>query len=148
MASKIIEVADAVVAALAGATFSQTLSARRRYIPRIDLKDAGTLFVTVVPKAIRTEQATRSHVWKEFDVDVAVQKRLAADSDPEKESGIAECDALMLLAEEVLDFFESGTLFADCPLLPTPDAPLIYHPEHLQNDKVFTAVFTLSFKQF
>ncbi len=148
MASKIIEVADAIVAALAGDTFSQTLTCRRRYIPRIDVKDATSFFVTVVPKAIRTEQGHRAGVFKEFDIDVAIQKRLTADADPEKESGIEECDELMLLAEQVLDFFVPGAMYASCPLLPTPDAPLVYHPEHLQNDKVFTAVFTLTLKQF
>lgn len=148
--AKIIDAANAIVAALAAAVvaeaFSTTFTARRRYIPRIDVKDAGTVFATVVPKAIRTEQVTRAHVFKEFDIDLAIQKRLPATSNPEDESGLAAGDALMLLAEEVLDFFEAGTDYGGSRLTRVPDALVPFLPEHLQNDKTFTTVMTLTLK--
>jgi hypothetical protein len=44
-----IEIADAVVAALNGATLGQPVSAERYYLPEFDLKDMDTPHVSVVP---------------------------------------------------------------------------------------------------
>jgi hypothetical protein len=52
----------------------------------------------------------------------------------------------MLLAEEVLDFFEAGTDYGGSRLTRVPDALVPFLPEHLQNDKTFTTVMTLTLK--
>jgi hypothetical protein len=149
--ASIIAAADAIVTALAAASaagaFSQRFTARRRYVPRLDLTETGSVIVTVVPKAFRQEQVTRDRKFKEFDLDLAIQKRLAQDADPAAASGLAAGDALMLLAEQVLDWFEPGRDFGGCKLLPTPDVPVVYDPGHLMNDKTFTFVTTLTLKK-
>lgn len=150
MASKIAEIADAVVAELTNApdgTFSLAFTAVRKYVPRLDLADADDVLITVVPSGLRTEQAARGLVQKEVDVDLGIQKRLTQGANPEDATLNAEIDALMGLVEEIVDFFEPGDLFAGCVLMQPGANDPIWSPEHLQNDKTFTSVVRLTVKQ-
>jgi len=60
--ARIADIADAVVTALNGHTFSQPLTAARAYRPVFDLKDMTDLHVTVVPKGVELTTAGRAFV--------------------------------------------------------------------------------------
>jgi hypothetical protein len=81
MSSQIAAVRDAVVSALNTAaatpgTFTQTFTAKAKYVPLYDLA-VGGLAVSVVPRAYERENRSRASVMKTLDVDIGIQKRLA-----------------------------------------------------------------------
>ena len=97
------DIAEAVKGELNGGSFSQPFTAERHYLPAFELTDMKTLHVTVVPKGLETSPASRGLIQHDYQIDVAVQKKLAAaDSD--------EIDALMVLVEEISDFFRQRFL--------------------------------------
>ena len=136
--AKIIDIADAVLTALAAGTWSQAFSPVRAYRPVYALEQLKDLRVTVVPKSASETRLSRSDLMAEYRVDVAVQQRAATD---------AERDALMTLVEEFAAAFTGerleGAAYAVC--LHTDRQP-IYDPEHLREHGVFTAVLTLTFE--
>ena len=136
----ITDIADAVVAEMNGHTFSQTFTAQRHYRPIFDLAEMQDLHVTVVPKGLAIERLDRSRNQHDVQVDIAVQKKCqAADN--------AELDPLMVLVEEIADFFRIRRL-AVCPeavWIRTENVP-IYAPEHLDELRQFTSVLTLTFR--
>jgi hypothetical protein len=136
--SVIIDIADAVVAALNGATFTQTFTAVRAYVPVYELTDLGTLRVTVVPRELSLVPLTRNADTGEYLIDVAVQKVLGRDN--------ADIDPFMTLAEDITDLFRGSTLatYTDAKCTAVANAP-IYDPGHLDERRVFTSVVTLTF---
>ncbi len=99
-----------------------------------------TLHVTVVPKGMTVEPASRSLIQDDYQIDVAVQKKLnAADN--------AELDELMGLVEEIGDFFRRRRLDAvpDAVCVKIENVP-IYAPEHISELRGFTSILTLTFR--
>lgn len=140
MPSELIQVTDAVVAALNGRPFSQPITALRHYLPRFDLAEMKDLHISVVPKGIEVAQAARDKGAFDYRVDVAVQKKMASDS-------AAEIDSLLALVEEVAEAFR-GKRLPNMPAaawIKTEHAP-IYAPDHMQELRQFTSVMTLTFR--
>ena len=136
----ITDIAEAVVAELNAASFSQSFTAARAYSPEFELPDMETLRVTVVPTGITTQPGSRSHRQHDYTVDVAVQKKLqSADND--------EIDALMTLAEEVGDHFRFQRLpsFPNEMWLKTENDP-VYASEHIRELRQFTSILTVTFR--
>ena len=133
-------IADAVVAKLNGATFSQEFTAVRTWQPSFELKDMQALKVTVVPHARETEKISRSAQAVTCQIDVAVQKKLV-------EADNAEIDALVALVEEIEDLFEFCELAGPpkAVWVKTENKPVVA-PEHLAELRQFTSVLTLTFK--
>jgi len=136
----IIDIADAVVGELNGHTFSKPFKAVRHYRPVFELADMAALHVTVVPRGVEMQAASRVQVQHDFAVDIGVQKKLETASN-------AEIDALMALVEEIADFFRlrrlqsvPGAVWAR-----TENQP-VYAPEHLEQLRQFTSVLTLTFR--
>ena len=73
----VVEIADAVVAALNEATLSYAVTAKRYYLPEFDLKDMDTLHVSVVPAELEEEIADRARDRAEYKIHVAEEKALA-----------------------------------------------------------------------
>ena len=138
--TSIITIADAVVAALNGHSFSEPFTAVRAYRPAFDLKEMADLHVTVVPHGIEMSTLGRNVVQDDVQLDLAVQKRLSA---PENED--AELDALMTLVREIADFVRSTRQFAGAVWIKTENVP-IYSPEHLGELRQFMSVLTLTFR--
>ena len=134
----IADIAGAVVTALNGHTFSQPFTAARAYLPVFDLKDMKDLRVTVVPRGVEMTTAGRGLAASDIQIDVAVQKKLAAADN-------AEIDALMGLVQEIADFVRSTGRFGDGSWVRTENVP-IYSPEHLGELRQFTSVLTLTLK--
>ena len=138
--SMCITIADAVTAALNAGGFLQPFTAARLYRPLFELKDMGTLHVTVVPRGLTIEPLDRGRDQHDYQVDVAVQKRLASEN-------AAEVDSLMDLVEQIGDRFRHKVLETDPPAVcvKVENVP-IYAPEHLEQLRQFTSVLTLTFR--
>jgi hypothetical protein len=136
----VTDIADAVAAELNGHTFSQPFEAKRYYRPLFDLAAMSALHVSVVPKGVSAERMDRSRHQEEYQVDVAVQKKVEALDN-------ATLDLLAGLVEEIGLFLRDRRLAA-CPAavwLRTENVP-IYAPEHLDELRQFTSVLTLTFR--
>lgn len=144
-AAKIIEIADALVWELNAATFSRKFTAERCYQPTFDLPDLQTLKVTVVPKGISpmAGEGSRGAMQHDYQVHVAVQKKLATTGDEQK----AELDALMLFVEEIAKHLERNRLGAceDAKWV-TQELDPVFLPEHLEELRQFTSVLTLTYR--
>jgi hypothetical protein len=135
----IIQIADAVVAQLNAATFSQPLTAARLYAPSFELPDMETLHVTVVPRGIASTSLDRKRDSFSYDIDLAVQKKT--------DMAQASLDALMALVEEIADHFRAEPLgsFPAARCVDVKNVP-VYSQEHLDELRQFTSVLTLTFR--
>jgi hypothetical protein len=137
--STVVDIADAIVTALNGGTFSQAFTATRKFAPILDLKELSTLHVTVVPKESATTISTRASDLIDEVVDVAIQKKVTA-----KEG--APVDAMMKLVDEVRLFLRGLDVgITNAQWLRIKNEP-IYAPEHLMEKSAFTSVITTTYK--
>jgi hypothetical protein len=139
MSANVVAIADAITAELNGNAFSQPFTAQRQYLPIYDLKSMSDLRVTVVPKGVTSSSLDRSRDNFDYQVDVGIQKKVP--------NQVATIDALMLLVEQIGDYFRSN------PLSSYPGArfmnvenSLLYAPDHLQEMLQFTSVLTLTYR--
>ena len=140
----IIQIADALVAALNAAPFSLPFEAVRRYRPEYTLAELAELRVTVVPKGYAAEMADRSRDEEDIQIDVAVQKKLGS-SDGRIDQAAA--DSLMRLVGEIRRATRRLRLATTPPAIrvKTENVP-IYSPEHMETKGVFTSVLTITFR--
>jgi len=134
----IADIAEAVVVALNGHTFSQPFTAARAYRPVFDLKDLTDLHVTVVPKGMELTTAGRGLAQSDLEIDIGVQKKLASGDN-------AEIDALVGLVQEIAEFVRATGRFGDATWVKTENTP-IYSQEHLGELRQFTSVLTLTLR--
>ena len=138
----VIDIADAVVAALNGG--QQVFTAERRVRPNFELTDLTDLRVTVVPKGFEASVASRSLSQYDVQVDVGIQKKLAAGAEED-----AEVATMCGLVEEVADFLKGkrleGTGWSASWVRPAVNEP-VYSTEHLAEKRVFTSVLTLTYR--
>ena len=136
----IIDIAEAVKEELNGGTFGQAFTAERHYQPIFELKDMKTLHVTVVPKDIEMQLATRSSSQHDCRVDVDIQKKLEV-------ADLAEIDELMGLVEEIISFLSRRKLTAvpNALWIKTANEP-IYATEHMEQFRQFTSILTLTYR--
>jgi len=142
--SAIIPITDAVVAALNGGTFSQPFTAIRLYVPNFDLKDMKDLHVSVVPRGVELSTASRSLLQHDVQIDVAVQKKLPADT-ADTAGDQAAIDELMGLVQEIADFLREIGSFGDALWVKTENKP-VYSSEHLSQLRQFTSLLTLTLR--
>lgn len=136
----VTDIADAVAAELNSGAFSQPFEAKREYLPRFELPDMKTLQVTVVPKGMIVTPGTRSRNQHDVEIDVAVQKKLAAEDS-------AQIDGLMDLVDEIANQFRLKRIdgFPLAIWVKTEHDPL-YAQEHMDQLGQFTSVLTLTFR--
>ena len=136
----ITDIADAIVAELNAATFSQPVTAARHYLPQFELKEMQSLHVTVVPKAVVLASSDRSRGQGDYSVDVAVQKKFETETNP-------ELDPLMNLVEEIADHFRGRRLasYPNAAWLKT-EQNVLYAPEHIDELRQFTSVLTFTYR--
>ena len=142
--SLIAQMTEAVVAELnaPGTSFEGQFAAERHYRPRFQIEagDLDDLRVTVVPRGISIEKATRAGDVHEVQIDVAVQKRLDDESP-------AAIDALMLMVQQIADHMRGRRLaaFDEAAWRRIENDP-IYAVDHLDELRVFTSVLTLTYR--
>ncbi len=136
----IADIAEAVKETLNAATFSQTVDAKRHYLPLFDLQDMQNLHVTVVPKGVAIQPGGRAHNQHDYEIDVAVQKKLSTGDNE-------EIDPLLTLVDEIADHFRLKRLdsFPNAMWVKTENSP-VYAVEHLDQLAQFTSVLTLTFR--
>jgi hypothetical protein len=139
MPAAIVQLADAVVADLNAATFSQPFTAQRSYLPRWKLEELATIRVTVVPKDDMGERASRAQWQEDYQLDVAIQQRLGANE-------TAQMDALVLLGQELADYFKSRNPAGDLATLVAVAFAPLFDPDHLEKHKTLTTVLNLTFR--
>lgn len=136
--STILDIADAVTAALNAGPFDPALAAERRYQPAFDLADLAALKVSVVPKSVTISNATRESGFFDCAIDIGVQKKIADD---------AEMDTLVDLIEQIADHLRQKRL-DDAPeaaFVSIANEP-VFAPEHLDQQRVFTSVLTVTYR--
>ena len=140
MTGELVAVAQAVVDELNAGSFSKPFTAERSYRPTFELADMKTLHVTVVPNGVVVSGLGRNQSQLDYRVDVAVQQRL-------KKADLAEIDALMALVQEVAEVFRFKRL-AGHPQAAwvRTEHRAVYAPEHMEELRQFTSVFTLTFR--
>jgi hypothetical protein len=99
-----------------------------------------TLRVTVVPKAMTSGPLSRAQNLTDYQIDIAVQKKL-------NKSDNSEVDPLMIIVQEIADFFRLRrlTAYPSAAWISTEDSP-IYAQEHFVELRQFTSVLTLTFR--
>ena len=140
-----IDIADAVAAELNAAepgTFSEDVDAQRRVLPKFELADLKDLKVSVVPKGIEIENATRDARRCDISVDIGIQQKVGKDVD-------AEVERLCELVEQIADYLAARGLSASgmsgVALVSIANDP-VYSTEHLADDLVFTSVLTVTYR--
>ncbi len=138
--STIIALADAVVAGLNAGPFSLPFTVQRGYRPAVALPDLAAVKVTVIPKSLTITAASRADGFYDCAIDIGVQRKVNPD-DP------AELDALMRLVEELGDHLRGTKLdgFTAAVWLALENDP-IFAPEHLEKERVFTSVLTVTYR--
>ena len=139
MPAAIVQLADAVVADLNAATFSQSFTVQRSYLPRWKLEELATIRVTVVPKDDVGERASRAQWQEDYQLDVAIQQRLGANE-------TAQMDALVLLGQELADYFKSRNPAGDLATLVAVAFAPLFDPDHLEKHKTLTTILNLTFR--
>ena len=136
----ITDIADAVVAKLNAASFAQEFTAERHYRPVFDLPEMGTLHVTVVPQGMALGPAGRGCNQYDYRIDIAVQQKF-------EDGDTAELDPLMSLVEQIADYFRLQRLdgYPAAAWIKTENDP-IYAVDHMEQNRVFTSVLTLTFR--
>jgi len=138
--STIIDVADALVARLNAGQFSQPLTAERKYQPVFDLPQLADLKVSVVPKAVAITTASRHDSFYDCTIDVGIQKKVDSDD-------AAQIDPLVDLVEEIADHLRMQRLdeLPEAAWMRIENDP-VFAPELLDQDRVFTAVLTVTYR--
>lgn len=136
----IIDIADAVAAAINAGTFSQSVTAEREYLPTHELAKSQGLTVTVVPRGITSQTTGRKVLQQDYEIDVAVRKKLQTK---EQE----ELDDLMELSEEVIRHLQLTRLASyGVAIWIGTEVRAPYSPEHLHEFRQFTSLATLTYR--
>jgi hypothetical protein len=143
----IVIIADAVTAALNGASLSQVFTAERAYVPIHELKDLSTLRVSVVAASLEGALLDRSgRNLYSYVIDVGVQQAIGRGPMSAADINVVS-DPLMLLAQEIADLFDGQSLetYPRARCVDVKNVP-IYVPQHIDEMRVFTSVVSLTFR--
>lgn len=137
MPAAVVSIAEAVKEELNAASFSQTFTAERTYLPAFSLDDLESVKVAVVGSDAAEQTLTRASVDGTYEVQVGLAKR-AEDT--------AAADEMLLLVQEVGDHFRStlGRDLAGAKLMAVTMVPL-YDLQRLREAGIFYAVLMLRF---
>ena len=127
-------IAEEVRSVLESAELSQEFIPAREHVPEIKLKQLSGLRVVVVGAKKDKKPLTRSVSLHEYEVQVAVQKKVAM-------SDIESIDVLSALLQEIVDYLHGRKLDAvmEKPLM-VAGITIPYVPEHLEQYSTFTGV--------
>ncbi|HEX4131463.1 MAG TPA: hypothetical protein VHZ24_15595 [Pirellulales bacterium] len=142
MAAALVEIADAVVAALSAATYSQPISACRKYLANYEIKDLEpAVVVTVIPRNSTSTPATRTACQYDHTIDLAVQNKISGSDE--------DLDALVNLVDEIeksLRLQTLTTISGRQAKWAGTTSEAAYDLKHLEEKRVFTSVLTLSYR--
>ena len=131
----IVNIADAIVTSLNGATFSQSFTAVRSYNAEAELTDLDTLHVTVIALKDDGQAETRGSSTHDYTINIGIQKKPATISN-------ANVDPLVYLTQEIADHFLFDRF--DVGIATASTVAVLFVEEHLRSMGQFTAVITLT----
>jgi hypothetical protein len=136
--SRLIPLVDAVVTLLNDHQFSKRFTAKRRFIPVLDLQEANKLHVSVMLGPVERIWETRASVTESATVLIGVQQKLQCEDDGA---------TILALAEEITDYIESNaeTISATAQFAGS-QWRVIYDPTSINTHNVFNSVLSLDFK--
>lgn len=139
--SVLIQVAAAVKTELDGGSFALAPAIERLYLPQATPADVAGLTVMVRPAGREVRRLDRSRFERDYFVEVAIQKQVAARTN-------AVIDPLVAVAEEIADYL------LDRPLAGYPAAKFIEQEvltpvsdEHLASANVVTAIVRITYRE-
>jgi hypothetical protein len=133
-------IADELVAALAGASFSIQISPATSWQTELNLAALSTLTVAVIRQALALEPGDRAGDLADYRLNVMVAKRI----DP-RQSEAQTLDPLEDMADEILDFV-AGTALATAGKPVKCEQEQIFDPKALQEKHVFLSVITPTYR--
>ena len=141
--SLVLDIATAVTAELNAApqgTFEPSVQAVCSVLPVYELSAMADLKVTVVPKAVQIDGATRATSQFDVQIDIGIQKKLGNDLE-------AEVAVLLDLVDRIADYLRNRPLSSapHAMWVSTANEP-VYAPEHLADKRLFTSVLTLTYR--
>jgi hypothetical protein len=146
MGAVVVELADAVTAALNAAGLSLPFTATRGYIPSLgkqdeDVDELAALTVVVVPSELSFAIMARGGDDFDYVIDVGIFQRID-DEDP------ASIDALMALAEEIGDLLRGSAAIDALParFIMATNSP-IFDQDMMRQQRLFASAWRLTFRQ-
>lgn len=138
MASKLIEIADAVKTLLTTTVTNASGTISRTYTPRFKLEESSSLRVLVVPRNEDRTRAARNLIQSDHTIDVGVNKRATSDG---------AIDTLMGIADTIAEYLEENELPAltGARLLTVSFAPTFDFDELDEKDN-FVAVIRVVYR--
>ncbi len=137
--SIVTQIAHAVVFELAHHEFSQLFQPNMLVLPSFESAELEILRVSVVPRTLGIERATRASSKYAVGVDIGIQKRIVGTP----EETVSEMGALV---DEIADFLKETELqkFPEAQFHSLICDPL-YVPEHLAQKRVFTSILSVNY---
>ncbi len=135
-----VQIADAIVSELNAGGFSLPVTAERKLLPVYDIKELHDLTISVVPGSVEIVNLSREMISQHYHIDIGVQKKIGANID-------VELEPLLSFVEEIADFLNRLKLTGapDAVWTRTNNEPL-YDPHHLQQQRLFTSLLTITYK--
>jgi len=133
-------IADELVAALDGASFSQAISPGLSRLADRTPQDLETLAVTVVRQAITLTEGDRGGDLADYRLNIVLEKKVSR-----RDAEAVAIDPLEDLAEEILDFVSAADLDTPGPPVACEQDP-IFDPETLKTKHIFLSVITPTYR--
>ena len=141
--NRVSAAAVAVTDKLNSETWSVPLTAERTFQVNHERAELEDIKVSVVPRSATRQMEVRSAVEHVVQIDVGIQQAI----DP---GSLSDCDAMLDLLLEIADAFHMTTLV--CGGVPAVCTEVEHEPlflsEHLDQQRVFTGVVTLSLTMY
>lgn len=99
-----VALADAICERINGGTYDGwTFEATREFEPAYELDDMATVKVSVIPAAKESKFGSRGESDRTYTVDVAIQKKLASQSQSDRRDELDDLTGLVSAIEQRLD---------------------------------------------
>jgi len=143
--ARIIDIAEAVANVLRAYRLDRTFVVARAYQPMVSLEDLQTTYVTVIPKSLTGAYVSRGTMGDTVEIDVGIQQKLPVDPT----NDVAEVDKLMGLVDDLDDHLRITALPEDLNATwMSREREPIYFPDHLQENRLFSSVVTVTYRQY
>lgn len=139
MSAKGCEIAEQFVLDCKADTWSQPCEFERRYLAIEDVSNLEMVLVQVAYAGQRMTWSSRSSCIHEYDIDVAVMRKLQSDDNH-------EADRYSTLLDEIVDAWKGNMPTGTGAQMLNAEWVNPYVPAHLQTQRTFTGVVRLTFR--
>lgn len=139
MSCKGVDIAKAFVSDCEALTWSAPCQFERRYLAFEEVPNLDKTLVQVAYAGQRTTRSSRASWRHEYDVDVAVMRKLQSDDNH-------EADRYSSLLDEIVDAWKSGSPTGTGAIMKSVEWIQVYIPEHMRTQRTFTGVVRFTFE--